>query len=319
MLHRNLTLKAASLLLAVFLWFWVMLNEENPLTQRTIEVAIAPQGIRAGLAYEFTAQAVKVTLRGLERDMVDLKGQVNAAIACNGLGPGTYRLGVKVIAPEGVALVAVRPQTVSLLLEGIVSESKPVEVKLVGEPIGGFDVKSADYSPKQVQVSGARSRVDRTAQVVVTADLARMVPGVPVPTEAHALDGSGTPVEGVTLAPARVNVTAVTERVVVTKTLPVIPRTHGVLPREVRLVSVQVDPPMVTLVLPAARGEAVSYIESEELNLTNVRRTVTRNIKLVVPAGASLVDSEQVNVTLQVEPAPVEPRPSAPQQPEEAP
>ena len=50
MLHRNLPLKAASILLAIFLWFWVMLNEENPITQKTVELRVTPQGAQTGLA-----------------------------------------------------------------------------------------------------------------------------------------------------------------------------------------------------------------------------------------------------------------------------
>jgi YbbR domain-containing protein len=317
MLHRNLPLKAASILLAIFLWFWVMLNEENPLTQRTVEVPVVTQGVQAGLALELGSRTVKVTLRGLEQDMADLKNEVHAVVPCVGLAAGSYRLAVRVQPPEDLAVVGVRPMNVQVMLEKIVSQSKPVEVKLVGEPIGGFDVKSADFSPKQVQVSGAGSRVDRTTHVVVTADLARMVPGVPVPVTAHALDGSGVPVEGVDITPPRVNVTAIAERVVVTETLPVVPRTQGALPRGLRLVSVQVDPPIVTLVLPAARAGEMTHIDTEALNLSSVRGNVSRAIRLVVPQGASLAEDERVTVTLRVEPIPQPVAP--PQQPGEEP
>jgi len=245
-----------------------------------------------------------VTLRGLEQDMADLRSNVRASVSCRELGAGRRNLSVRVQAPEDIAIVSVRPASVPVVLETIVSESKPVEVKLVGEPIGGFEVNRADCSPQQVQVSGARSRVDRTAHVVATADLARMVPGVAVSVAAHALDGSGAPVDGVSLTPARVSVTAVTERVVVARTLPVVPRTRGSLPSGLRLASVQVDPPMVTLVLPAARADAVTAIETEELDLSAVRGNTSRTVKLVAPAGASLVDDAQVRVTLRVEPIP---------------
>ena len=90
--------------------------------------------------------------------MTDLKREVRATVSCRGLAAGTYRLAVKVDAPENLGVVAVRPESVPVVLENIVSESRPVEVKLVGEAIGGFDVKSADFSPRQVRVSGASSR-----------------------------------------------------------------------------------------------------------------------------------------------------------------
>ena len=318
MLHRNLPLKATSILLAIFLWFWVMLNQENPVTQKTIDVQLTVAGIQPGLALELDTRAVKVTLRGLEQDMADLSGEVHASVSCRKLGAGTHPLAVNVQAPQDVAVVSVRPDSVSVVLENIVSEMKPVDVKLVGQPIGGFDVKSADFSPRQVRVSGPLSRVERTVHVVVTADLARMVPGVPVPTAAHALDASEAPVDGVTLTPSQVNVTAVTERVVVTRTLPVIARTRGVLSSGLRLVSVQVDPPMVTLVVPATRADELTHIDTEELNLSGIAGNVSRTLKLLVPGGASLAEDSQVRVTLKVEPVPPQP-PSPAQQTDQQP
>ena len=97
----------------------------------------------------------------------------------------------------------------STAMEKTVSQARPVELKLVGEPIGGVDVRSADFSPRQVRIAGARSRVERTAHVVVTADPARLAPGVPVSIAVHALDSSGAPVEGIAITPRRITVTAV--------------------------------------------------------------------------------------------------------------
>ena len=209
MLHRNLPLKAASALLAIFLWFWVTLNEENRIAQKTVDVPILALGVQAGLALRLGTQTVKVTLRGLEQDMSDLRSEVHATVSCAGLRADTHQLAVKVAAPENLAVIAVRPASVPVLLEKTVSQARPVELKLVGEPIGGVDVRSADFSPMQVRIAGARSRVERTAHVVVTADPARLAPGVPVSIAVHALDSSGAPVEGIAITPRRITVTAV--------------------------------------------------------------------------------------------------------------
>ena len=145
-----------------------------------------------------------------------------------------------------------------------------------------------------------------------------MVPGVPVPVPANAVDVSGVPVDGVDLIPARVNVTAITERVIVAKTLPVVPCTHGALPSGLRLVSIQIDPPMVTLVLPATRAAEVMYVNTEDLNLNSVRGNVSRRVNLMVPVGASLADDGTARVTMKVEPIPPEPS-RLPEQPAEQP
>ncbi len=303
MLYRNLPLKAASLVLAIFLWFWVMLNEENPLTRRTIEVRIDARGVGEGLTARPDTRIAKVTLTGLEQDMTDLTGQLRAEVSCTGLDEGRYRLAVRVEAPEDVNVVTVRPERVSVALERIVSQAKPVEVRLVGEPIGGLEVEGAACSPKQVLVSGARSSVGRTVGAVVTADVARMVPGIPVRLPARAVDRSGSPVEGVEIKPSRVQVTALTQRVVVSQVLPVELRTRGTLPAGLRLVSVQLDPPVVTVVLPASRAAVEKRIDTEPLNLGAVYGNTSRRLLLVAPPGASLAGDASVRVTLKVGPA----------------
>jgi YbbR domain-containing protein len=314
MLHRNLPLKAASLLLAIFLWFWVMLNEENPITHATVEVEVQVRGVPAGLALDLKTRNVKVSLRGLEQDMTDLKSGVRASVSCKGLDAGTHRLPVNVQAPQDVAAVAVKPPAVLAVLEEVVSQSKTVEVELVGEPAGGFEIKSAECSPKQIQVSGARSRVERAAHIVAAADMARMAPGVPMLVRVSALDESGQAVDGVGLTPARVSVTAVSESVAVTKTLPIVPRTRGSLPSGLRLVSIEVEPAVATLLLPASHFASVTYVDTEQLDLGTVRRSTSRVVGLAVPAGASLVDDTPVRVVLEVESGP--PRPPQPQPPE---
>jgi YbbR domain-containing protein len=308
MFHRNLELKLASLVLAVFLWFWVTLDEENPITRKSVDADIAAQGVGPGLVIELGAQKVRVTLRGLEQDVADLKGDVTASVSCRGLGVGKHYLPVKVRVPQDVALVSVRPATVAAALESIVSERVPVEVKVVGEPLAGFPVKRVEPSPSEVVVSGPRSRVERTDHVVVTADLSRMVPGVAAAVAARALDVSGAAIDGLSLSPARVKVTAMTERVVVAKTLPVVLRTRGSLPAGFRLASVEVEPPMVTLLLPADGAGAIAGIETEELDLSAVRGSITRAVGLVPPPGATLVDEGKVRVALRVERAPSQPQ-----------
>ena len=319
MLHRNLPVKAASLLLAIFLWFWVMLNEENPITHATVEVEVHARGVAAGLALELKTRNVKVSLRGLEQDMTDLKGSVRASVSCKGRGAGTYRLPVHVEGPQDVAVVAVKPPAVLAVLEEVVSQSKPVEVKLAGEPVAGFEIKSADCSPEQIQVSGARSQVERAARIVAAADIARMVPGVPMLVRVSAHDASGQPVDGVALTPARVSVTAVSESVIVARTVPIVPRTRSALPGGLRLVSIEVDPPVATLLLPASNAASVTYVDTDQLDLSMVRRSTSRVVGLAVPAGASLVDDTPIRVALEVEPVPPRPPQPAPPAPEEEP
>ncbi len=300
MLHRNLPLKAASLLLAIFLWFWVMLNEENPILEVPVQARVVARDIQAGLALQRELADVQVRLRGLKRDMGDLKGAVEAFVSCRGLGPGSYRLGIQVRAPDTVTVVGVHPADVSVVLEKIVSAGRPVELQRTGDPPAGYELVDTTYSPTTVRVSGAQSAVDRAARVLVTVDLARVVPGVPISLPAHAIDSSGNEVEDVSVAPARVTVMAEMQPVVVSRTLPVVVRTRGSLPVGLELAAVQVEPAMVTVVLPASRVEEITHVDTEELPLSGARGSFTRDLRLIVPDGVNLMGAPAAKVTVKI-------------------
>lgn len=303
MLHRNLPLKAFSFLLAVFLWVWVLLNEKNPIVENVVKVPIATEGLAAGLALQRQPPDAQIKVRGLRRDMTDVEKQLEAFISCQGLGVGNHRREVRCRAPENLTIVTVRPSDVPVTIEEIVTESRPVELRLLGEPSPGYELISANHSPKVLRVSGPRSRVDRVARVLVSMDLARAVPQVPVSLPMRAVDSSGNTVRGVTLSPSRANVTVSMKSVITSRAVPVVVRTAGTLPAGLRVVSVQVDPPMATILGAADRVQAVAQIETENLSLGSVAGSFTRTLRLIVPADVNLISSPTVKVTMKVETA----------------
>jgi len=304
MLHRNLAVKAASLLLAVFLWFWVVLNEENPITESSVEVPITVEALQKGLALQQDPPHAVVRLRGLQEDLPSAEKRVEAFVSLRGLQPGSYNLDVQARAPGNISVLGIRPGEIPVTLEEVISESRAVDVQMVGEPPPGYELKGAEHTPETVRLSGSGSRVDQVSRVVVTVNVDRVVPGVATSLSARAVDSSGREVEGVTLAPSQVRVMLEMQPVVVSRTLPVVVRSRGELPDQFRLISVKVDPPMVTVVMPASRVEEITRVETESIPLSSVRGSLTRSVKLVVPEGVNLMDAPEAKVTLKVEPAP---------------
>ncbi len=300
MLHRNLPLKAASVLLAIFLWFWVIINERNPILDVPVSAPIVATDIQPGLALQGTLPEAELRLRGLKRDMEDIRDAVGATVSCRGLGEGSHRLMVDPQAPPNVTVVSVDPHRVSVVLEGIVSAPRPVELHRTGDPPVGYELLDLTYSPRTVEVSGSRSRVDRVSRVLATLDLARVVPGVPVSLSARPLDSSGERVDGISISPGQITANAEMQLVVASKTVPVVVRTQGSLSANLKLVSVAVEPPMVTVLLPASRVDQVTHIDTEQLPLSAVRASFTRSLRLAVPEGVNLMSDPEVRVSVTV-------------------
>lgn len=301
MLHRNLPLKAFSLLLAVFLWAWVLLNEKSPILDKVVNVTIATEGLPSGLALQREPPEAQIKVRGLRRDMNEIEERVEAFISCQGLETGDHRLEVQYRAPDTVTVVSVRPSQVPVTVEDIISGSRPVELRVVGELAPGYELISADHSPKVVRVTGPRSRVERVSRVLVTMDLSRAVPQVPIALPMRAVDSSGNTVRGVTLSPPRANVTVSMKSVITSSTVPIIVRTTGALPSGLRIASVRVNPPMATILGAAETVRAVEHIETESLPLDSVTGSFTRQLRLIAPAEVNLLTGPTVKVSVTVQ------------------
>jgi YbbR domain-containing protein len=314
MLTKNLPLKLAALGLAVFLWFWVLLKEQNLIPEHTVRTAIVEEGMGAGLALASPLPQVEVRVRGLRDEISDVENSLEAYVMCRGLGPGRHTRPVEVRTPANVNLVGVRPAEVTVVLEEVITAGRRVDLDLRGEPPAGYELTGVDASPKTVDISGARSTVERVSRARATLDLARAVPEVQVSLPVEVLDGSGKVVEGVEVEPERVNVLTGLKLVVSSRTVPVVVRTRGALPGNVKLTSVQVEPAMVTIVGPANRVQDVGRIDTEELVLTTVTGNFTRRLALIVPEEVNLLSDPSAMVTVKV----TVPQPAAPPQDEAA-
>lgn len=301
MLHRNLSLKAAAFALAIFLWFWVLLNERHPIVERTVRVPITPHGLSSDLALQGPLPQAELRVRGLRRDIDQLADRVSASISVARLSAGRHQLPVQPHAPDRATVTRVRPDEVSIVLEPLTTEMRRVELRLFGEPPAGYEVTNADASPLVVKVSGARSQVERTARVLASLDLRRAAPDVPVAVPVRPVDASGEPVEGPEISPERVNVRVSMKPVVASATVPIVLDTQGSLPPGLRLQSVQLDPPMVTIVGPSSVISEVRAVSTTRLPLDQVQNSLSRELRLVAPEGVTLLSASAVRVTVRIE------------------
>lgn len=301
MLHRNLALKGAALGLAVFLWFWVLLNERSPFVPMSVSTQTRAEAVEPGLALNQSLPVAKVDVSVLKRESSDIDRRVTAFVSCRGLGEGTHVLPIHVRVPENVTVKNIRPGEVEVSLESVVSEMRRVELHLTGEPPAGYELVGADCSPEVVRLSGPRSRVGQATHAFVTVDLGRALPEVPLSIPVLPVDSSADRVPGLNCEPERVNVSVQMKLVIASRTVPVKVKGEGSLPVDLRLVSVKAEPSMVTIVGPAARVQRISHIETAPLPLTRVTRSFRQELMLEVPEGVSLLGERSVRVTIAVE------------------
>lgn len=110
---RNLGWKALALVLGMLLWFTV--SGDLAIERAVDGLPVTLKNVGASVQAVVTPTHVTVTVRGSREQLGALaETQLAAWVDLNGLGPGQYRLPVRVDSPLMVDLAKVTPDTVEV-------------------------------------------------------------------------------------------------------------------------------------------------------------------------------------------------------------
>ncbi|MDA8170084.1 MAG: CdaR family protein [Nitrospiraceae bacterium] len=167
-LLHNLWLKLASVLMAIALWFFVMLR-----SQAEVSMEVEPHFIKTPsplILVESRPQAVGVVLRGNERMLHRLKPE-NIRIYLNLKDAGQGKTFVSIDtedikAPPHVAVVSVNPPGVWVTLETRSTTVLPVKADIKGEPADGYIIEKIEITPGKVEAEGAQRELKKLREIV---------------------------------------------------------------------------------------------------------------------------------------------------------
>lgn len=157
-LSTNLKLKILALAFATALWFFVAGQSD---TEVGFLVPIVFKGMPKELVMtssppedaEVRVGGPKFLINNLSPSQIMV--EIDLAGAKEGLN--TVRLAPKdVSTPTGVGVLRVRPTSIDIRMEKLVSVSLPVRVRLAGKPAAGFKVASVTALPASVNASGTK-------------------------------------------------------------------------------------------------------------------------------------------------------------------
>lgn len=245
----------------------------------------APSSIQAQLENDINLIDVILDLSGVESGVHTLTPQVNLNIA-----------------PAEIARIA--PSSIFIKLDAIVTESFPIDLRVIGNPTIGFEVQSPELSNETVLISGPKSLIDTinhvNAEINITdasEDVQRMIELVP-------LDADEVPVTGVTLNPPAVQVTVPViqrggYRTVVVKIV-----TSGQIAAGYRLTNIFAMPPTVTIFSadPGLVDTIPGFVETTPINLNMANDDIEIRVALNLPEGINVVGSQNVTVQIGIDP-----------------
>lgn len=157
----NLPVKAASLALAVLLWF-VIAGEKT--SERGMLIAVELQNFPKDL--ELTGDPVnqvEVRLRASPSLIQQLgPGEISAQVDLQGLREGEHIIHLteaSIRVPFGVKVVKITPSILSLEFERTLSRTVPIRPRLSGRPAAGFELAELRAEPAEVTIAGPKGRV----------------------------------------------------------------------------------------------------------------------------------------------------------------
>ncbi|MDH3744464.1 MAG: CdaR family protein [Acidobacteriota bacterium] len=175
-------LRVFALALAVMAWALISFGQRERFSETQVEPLVQFSNIPSNLIQLSTGQQVSVRLRGPVSRMASINpAQINAVVDLRDFRKGTNVVELaseNIVRPAGIDVVAVEPGTLSIDLDERVTELRPVDPLIVGEPAAGAVVKTTSVIPRQVAVTGPESLVSIIEKLSTR----------PVPLDGHAID-----------------------------------------------------------------------------------------------------------------------------------
>lgn len=158
----NIWLKLTALIMAVALWFFVMLSGRSEVTR---EIPVKFINISDEFEIVDYPKAISVTIEGQERLLKHLRpNEISAILDISGAKPGRSfytisRENIKL--PKSFLVTAIDPETISLTLELQLKKTVPVKPDIAGAPERGFKIIAIKVDPETVTIEGPKSAISK--------------------------------------------------------------------------------------------------------------------------------------------------------------
>lgn len=316
-LLKNLGLKLLSIVVAVVLWFVVVMTQ-NPKDTKTfydIQVKLVNAELleKEGKVYEVLDRTdqVRVTVEmprnrmsELAREDIVAEADISKLTEINTVPISCYVMNQSL----NISGITCNRDVVRLSVEDEVKKWVNVQHSVIGEVEKGFIVDNADSNPTRVQIIGPRSVVESISSAVAEVDVTNATSDVSVNVEPQFYDAEGKLLHLTNVSKSEENI-HIDVRILATKEVPIELNYSGV-PAEGYLLNGQAatDPPTVIVAgtLSTLMGVSKVTIPREEVDISGSVGDYTSsvNIRKYLPENVKLIEgsSGKVNVTVGIEP-----------------
>lgn len=294
--NNNLSLKLATLVVAILLWSYVM-SEVNPIIRKefknvTVNYLNVQSLERQGLVIMSPQSAkVNVEITGKKKEVDEvLASNIYAEVDLTGYGEGQVRVPITVKLLNNTADVIVSnisPQEILFTLEKTI----PKEITITPETIGEMDEKyvvgDIVSEPETIIIRGPRSWVNEVDKAVATVDVTNKTKDFTDTVPIKLLNSEGEEVVGVEKEPSFAKLTV---PILQTKELPVELVIEGDAPENTSITNILLNPSTVKVKGYEQDLNLLENIKTKPVDINLLLDTNMIEVELDLPEGIELVD-----------------------------
>jgi YbbR domain-containing protein len=307
---RNLSLLAASILLAIAVWV-LAVTTTDPVVKRNYSHAVGLEvtGLDSSLLITSKLpEQITMTLSAPEsvwNSELSNTNVIRAVLDVSGLEAGNYTLPIELkIDAQPVRVDSYSPKELEVRIEQLYSKDLGITLVQPSSAAVGYEAGTPKLSASTATVSGPSSQVEKVIEVRATLDISQAKEDIDRTLDLQALDESGLPVEGVTLSPERVNVKMEVSQRGGYRNVSIKVVTSGQIASGYRLTNISSNPLVVTVYSsnPELINNLPGYIETTPLNLTDANEDLQVSVPLALPSGITVVGESTIKVSVSISP-----------------
>jgi len=307
---RSLPTLLTALVFAIAVWIFAV-TQADPAESRTYPRAIPIEII--GLDPNLTitneiAQQVNVGIRAPASIHAQLENDINlidVTLDLSGLGSGVHTLTPQVnLGVSPAEIIRISPSSIFIKLDAIITESYPIDLRVIGNPGIGYEIQTPVLSDENVLISGPESIIETIDRVTAEVNITDVSEDIQRRIELTPYDADGNLVTGVSLNPISVEVTIPVTQRGGFRTVVVRIVTSGQIAPGYRLTNIFANPPSVTIFSsdPELVETIPGFVETTPINLNMANEDIEIRVALNLPEGINVVGSQNVTVQIGIDP-----------------
>lgn len=303
----NLTIKILALVFAIFLWYYVI-TEQNPVITKEFSIPIKLINLeyidKNNMVLLEDPSSFVVTIKVKGNSNVLDKVNENTVLATADVsghkakGENYVRVDISDL-PEGVSILRKSIENIKITLDPRISVQSPVAVNVTGNPSQGLAAMTPQPNPTDVLITGAETQVNKVKTVRIDVDIAGVNSDVKKVLPVRLFDAEGKEVTGIQVDPKNVEVSVPIAGAV---RLPIRLDMVGTAPDGYTVSEPSIFPREILVTGKPEALNGITYIKTEKIDITGISQDIDREVKLEMPPGVELVNkNETLKVFIDIE------------------